>query len=369
MSTSGEGLHFIDSTHVRMGRRRLVYFGGTGYLGLAFHPDVRAAMAKAAATGFLQSGASRATTGEQPTYRRVERRLARFFKVDEALLVSAGYLAPMAVVHGIRDGITHVLLEEGAHACVQDAALLAGRPVRQFRADEVDSLAGCLHELPATSRPLVACDGTRGLGGGVSPADHYLRALPARGWLLVDDAHGAGAVGPGGRGACALMKLNDPRVIQTVSLAKAFGVAGGAILGDRRRLAGIRGRASSFIGTTAPLLPAMAALEEAVDVISRSVLVPRLQENARRLYEGLPRRREVLSDACTPIAGVYPANRRQASRLHRTLQAAGIFPSFIEYLNTPPGGFLRLAVQAGHTVEEVQQLTQAVVEGLGGIRS
>lgn len=359
-------LRFLDATHVQVRQRRLLYFGGTGYLGLAFHAEVRAAFAEGAMKGFLHSAASRTTTGEQPEYLRVERQLARFFRVDEAVLVSAGYLAPIAVAHGLRDEVTHVWVEASAHACVQDVAMLVGRPVLKFKSGEVASLRAALKQLPRGARPLVACDGTWGTRGGMGPVDAYLQALPARGFLLVDDAHGAGAVGPGGRGVCALLKVDDARVIQTVSLAKAFGVSGGAILGASRPLDGIRARAAAYIGTTAPLLPAMAALEVALKQIAQSNLVDRLQANARLLHEGLPRRPEVISDPRTPVVGVYPSNARQARRLREGLIRAGIFPSFIRYLNGPAEGFLRLAVQAEHWPEEVARLAAAITEGLTG---
>lgn len=362
------GLRFLDSTHVRVRKRRLLYFGGTGYLGLAFHAEVRAAFAEAALNGFLQSAASRTTTGEQPAYLRVERQLARFFRVDDAVLVSAGYLAPIAVAHGLRDVVTEVWVADTAHACVQDAATLVGRPVMRFAHGDVTSLGAALKQLPPEARPLVASDGTRGTRGGVAPIDGYLQVLPARGILLVDDAHGAGAVGPGGRGACALLKVRDPRVIQTVSLAKAFGVVGGAILGDQRRLAAIRARAAAFIGTTAPLLPAMAALAVATRLIGKSDLVERLQENARVLHERLPRRKDVLSDPRTPVVGVYPSSPQRARQLREALLRADIFPSFIRYLNGPPNGFLRLAVQAGHSPEDVKLLAGVLAGFFAGAR-
>ena len=392
-------LRFLDATHIQMGRERLVYFAGTNYLGLSWHPAVRAAMARAAAGGMLQPGASRRTTGEQAAYRHLETRLARFFRFGACAVVPSGYLAPVAAAQGLRDVITHVLLTQEAHAAVADAARLTGCPVTLFPGGDLPALRRLLRKLPRNAVPLLACDGTFSNRGGVAPLREYLNALPARGFLLIDDAHGAGTVGPGGRGALALLGLqgaSDSRVIQTVSLAKALGVAGGAVLGATPVVAALRQLAAGYIGSTPLLLPAVAALEVSLELVQRhsgrSGPNPpgKLQEHARFFHEllteglnlaaqgvvrpvGVSSRAggltpllavRVLSDPRTPVTGVYPGSAGARTSFARVLREHGIFPPYITYLGGPAGGYFRFALSSRHTLAEIRLLARAIRAGV-----
>ncbi len=356
---------FLDPTHVRFAGRRLLYVAGCNYLGLAWHSTVRRALVRAAKDSMLQPGASRATTGEQTCYRQFEKRLARVFSVEDTAYVTSGYLAPIAVCQSLREGITHVLLDDHAHPCVADGVVLTGKKVSRFPHADPNALRAAVRCLPRNARPLVACDGTYGIRGGVTPLDAYLDALPRRGYLLVDDAHGAGTVGPRGRGIVKLFGLRDLRIIQTISLAKAFGVSGGAVLGSLERVGAIREKAAGFIGTTSPLRPVIAALEASLRVFqTQPKLVARLQSNATLLNQLLPKRAEIIGDPRTPVVGVFPTSRVQAEALRTALHRAKIFPPFIRYLTGPGTGFFRFAVSALHTPAEIRLLARTIAASL-----
>lgn len=358
-------LEFLDATHVRWGRRTLLYCAGCNYLGLSFDVRVRRAMARASLSDSLQPGASRGTTGEHPAYHHLERSLARFFRVESALFTAVGYLAPLAVGQGLRELFTHVLLDERAHACVADGMQLSGRHVVRFTASDPASLGRALRALPRTARPLVATDGTWGTRGGFNPVDAYLELLPERGWLLVDDAHGAGTVGPGGRGWCAALGLKDSRLIQTVSLAKALGVQGGAVLGSHAVITTIRTKAPSVVGTTSPLLPTVSGLEAVLRILgSPRSPVRQLEANLRLFHSLLPDVPRLLRDPRSPILSIEPADISQAARVSRSLLAAGIHPPLIRYLDGPPAGFFRFAINARHKAADLRQLAGAIRQAL-----
>ncbi|MGH7944016.1 MAG: aminotransferase class I/II-fold pyridoxal phosphate-dependent enzyme [Opitutaceae bacterium] len=359
-------LRIHSATHVRADGRTLLFFAGSNYLGLTWHPALRRAMVSALKHGPLQPNGSRATTGEHRAYRDLEATIARFFGAEGAALVTNGYAAPIAACQALRTEYSHVLLDQGAHACVADGARLSGKPVVRFDTGNDVDLQRRLARLPAAARPLVATDGTFGVRGGVAPLDRYLAVLPKHGWLLVDDAHGGGTVGPGGRGAVALFGLRDPRIVQAFSLAKAFGVAGGAVVGTAECAEAVRTKASVFVGSTSMLIAAVVAAKAAVQLVAASPSrVRRLQANARLLHESLPAAPEIRSDPRTPATGVYPSSPAQAAALRKSLLAAGILPSWIRYLQGPPGGFFRFAVCSEHTPFQVRQFAAAVRAGLG----
>ncbi len=356
---------FLDATHVRLAGRRLLYFAGCNYLGLSWHSAVRRALARAAEGPMLQPGASRATTGEQTCYRQFERRLARVFSVENTAYVTSGYLAPIAACQSLRESVTHVLLDDHAHPCVSDGAVLTGKIVNRFPHADPGALRAAVRSLPRNARPLVACDGTYGIRGGVTPLDAYLDALPRRGFLLVDDAHGAGTVGPRGRGIVELFGLCDPRIIQTISLAKAFGVSGGAVLGSHERIVAVREKAAGFIGTTSPLRPVIAALEASLRIFQKHPqLFARLQSNVALLNHLLPGRAAIIGDPRTPVVGVFPTSLAQAEALRTALLRAEIFPPFIRYVTGPGTGFFRFALSALHTPAEIRLLARTIAGSL-----
>jgi len=359
-------LQFLDNTRVRDGRRTLLYFGGCNYLGLAWHPALRRAMAKACESGPFQTGASRRTTGEHPDFLETERAIARFFHAGSAAFFATGYLASMAALEGLRSEATHVLLDAGAHRCLRDGARLTGHPVIEFTAWDAGALRAALRALPRGARPLVATDGTGAIRPGIAPLDAFLALLPEAGLLVVDDAHGAGTVGPGGRGAVALHGIQDPRVLQSVTLAKAFAVAGGAVLGAEPLVRRIREMAGAYTGSTAQPLGILAAVRAAVRLVDRSPgRVRRFQSNQAlfaRVTSGIPR---LDVDPRTPVSIVHPADAAQAEALRTSLEAAGIHAPWIRYPGGPETGFFRFALSAAHSPTEIRLLASVLRQGLG----
>jgi 8-amino-7-oxononanoate synthase len=365
MNRMTEGLDFLDATHVRVRGRVLTCFVGSNYVGLGRHPEVLRAMRAALELGTTQPGASRRTTGGHAWYREAERAVARFARMPEAAIVPCGYLAPLAAIHALRAESTHVLVDDRVHACVNDAANASGLPQERFPHGDCAALAVRLRAFGRSARPLVLCEGVQGTRGACAPADQYLRALPRRGRLLVDDAHGFGAVGPGGRGALALLGISDPRVVLTVSLAKGFGVGGGAVLGPREFIENLRRSAAAFVGTTSMPLTVAAGIRAAADVLGREpARAERLRANTRRLHALLPEHPELSNHPDTPVTSVIPATPRRREAMRRALLEAKIFPSFIQYLSGPASGFLRLAMTSEHSSEDVERLALALARGL-----
>lgn len=357
-------LSFVDATHIRLGRRRLLYFGGCDYLGLAWHPDVRMSMRRVLATGPTQTGASRTTTGEHRLYSEVERALARFFEFPAAALVSSGYLAPLAALQSLRPWAGAVVLSPDAHSCVRDAAASSGLRVLRMSDSRPESFARSLRQLPKKVRPVLLTDGTFGIRGGMAPLDAYLQRLPLEGWMLVDDAHGAGVVGPCGRGSVARFSIQDPRVVVTMSLAKALGVSGGAVLGTADVIQSLR-TAGAYVGSTAMPLAIPSGILAALRVLRREPgRLRRAQSHQRRLFERLPSHPSVRGCPETPVTALNPSTPAEADRVRRAMLDAGIFPTWIRYPGGAADGFFRFAVNAEHTESEVDLLAGALSTAL-----
>jgi len=356
-----EPLQQVERTLVRWRGRKWIYFGGCEYHRLASDPRIGEAMETGLKRYGLNVAASRATTGNHVLYGELESALARFFAAPSAVLLPTGYLTNLAVADALADEVDLVLLDDRAHASLADAALRFACPVRRFPSRDVSAAARLLRLRPRPARPILLTDGMFSHDGGVAPLRAYLRALPARGRLLVDDAHGAGVLGRRGRGTLEHERVGRSRVIQTVTLSKAFGVHGGAVLASRSLTSRLLARSALFTGgTPLPLPLAAAALASVRRLQSDSSLLERLAANTRRVKETLRARGWPSLFTPGPIVSFVPANPREATRVKRRLLAAGIFPPHIRYGNGPAHGHFRFAISSAHTSEQLDRLVAAL---------
>ncbi|MEN9576006.1 MAG: hypothetical protein RL514_3861 [Verrucomicrobiota bacterium] len=361
MQYTAEPLQQVDQVFVHWRGRRLVYFAGCDYYRLASHPRVLAAVRSGLKAFGLTVAASRQTTGNHVLFERLERELARFFQAERAVLVDNGYMTNLAVAQAFRGEFTHVLLDARAHTSVADAGVLIGAKVVPFAHRDVADFTRQLRGLGKGARPMVFTDGMFSHDGSVAPLAEYLAALPANAALLVDDAHGAGVLGTRGRGTPSHCGVRDVRVIQTVTLSKAFGTFGGAIIGSRAVAEAILTKSRCFTGATPVPLPLAAGALESLRVFrAHPELQTRLHSNATWLKARLRAGGLELADAPGPIVPVIPATPRAAARLKRRLLAAGIHPPLIRYPGGPEGGYFRFVVSSAHTRAQLAALAAAL---------
>ena len=190
-----EPLQQTGRTFVRHRGRKLIYFGGCDYFRLASHPEVLRALHEGAEQFGLNVAASRSTTGNHRLFGALEKALAKFFGVERAALLSNGYATNLAVAQTFAGEFTHALLDERSHGSPRDAVLLLGCPVATFRHRDPKDFSRVLKSCGRKARPFVLTDGMFSHDGSLAPLREYLAALPSRGLLLVDDAHGAGTLG------------------------------------------------------------------------------------------------------------------------------------------------------------------------------
>ena len=196
------------------------------------------------------------TTGNHVLYRELETELADFFGVESALLVSTGYATNLVVVKPSR-AISRTRSSTTTHTClVSDAARFLDCPVLQFKSRDAKALAARWPALrsrdPNCSCSPMACSRR---DGSVAPLAEYLEVLPKDALILVDDAHGAGVLGRTGKGTPEHAGVSRRRIVQTVTLSKAFGAYGGAILCSARLRQRILDRSGMFVGSTPVPLP------------------------------------------------------------------------------------------------------------------
>lgn len=358
--SEAEPLQQVRRTYVRFNGQTLSYFSGCDYFRLSSHPRIVRAVKDGLTRYGLNVAASRVTTGNHEVYVKLEKRLAASFKAEAALLTSTGYVTNLAVAQSLSGHFSHALIDERAHAALKDATQFLNCPVLAFKHRDVSSFEVALKRCGIGARPLVLTDGMFSHDGSVAPLSDYLKSLPRDGLMLVDDAHGAGVLGKTGGGAVELEGVSRQRVVQCLTLSKAFGVYGGAILCSAR----LRARLVSspvFVGSTPMPLPLANAATEALAVLSDGKsLRARLDENSNCVKAALREAGLNLPANPGPIIPLHFCKTREIARLKRVLLEAKILPPLINYPGAPAGGYFRFVISSEHTKAQLLGLIRAL---------
>jgi 8-amino-7-oxononanoate synthase len=355
--TEPEPLEFVGLNHVRLNRRTLVYFSGCDYFRLARDPRLAEAASSSLKKHGLNVAASRRTTGNHKIYARLETALAKFFDAATAAVLPDGYFAPLAVAQALASECTHAFVDEFAHGALLDAATMLNCPVKKFNHRDAADLTKHIAKCGRNARPVVLTDGLFAHDGSVAPLREYLKILPARGMILVDDAHGAGVLGATGKGSLEHEGVSRQRIIQCATLSKAFGAYGGVVLASRAVREEILARSWSFIGTT-PLPPPLAgAALAAIKILRREpARRKRLFQNLNYLRTKLRTAGWEISETPGPIVRLPVLPAKRADDLHRRLLVSGIYPPLLKYGSASARGFFRFVISSEHTRAQLDHL-------------
>ena len=356
-----EPLQFVGTNEVRQRGRTLTYFSGCDYFRLARNPEVAQAARQALAKHGLNVAASRRTTGNHEVYAQLESALAAFFGAETALVFPDGYLAPGAVAQGLAGDFTHAFIDEFAHGALVDAARMLDCPVKKFPHRDAAGLAKLLSKCGRAARPVILTDGMFSHDGSVAPLRAYLQILPARGMILVDDAHGAGVLGATGQGALEHAGVGRKRIVQCATLSKAFGAYGGAVLATRAVREKILARSRMFAGTTPVPPPLAGAALAALGILQREpARRKKLLRNSFQVRTELRRAGWDIAETPGPIIRLPELGAAATATLKKQLLAAAIYPPFLKYGGTTALGFFRLVIASEHTPAQLARLVSVL---------
>ncbi|QBQ53144.1 8-amino-7-oxononanoate synthase [Nitrosococcus wardiae] len=347
--------------------RRVWTFCSNDYLGLANHPKIRVAFMQGVQEYGVGSGAAHLVTGHSRAHHQLEEALAEFVGRPRALLFSSGYLANLGVISALLGHQDAVFEDRLNHASLLDGGLLAGARFKRYRHRDCQALEAALAAREAR-RKLVVTDGVFSMDGDLAPLPEL--ATVARrfdAWLLVDDAHGLGVLGEGGRGSLAHWELGMAQVPVLVgTLGKALGTFGAFVAGEETLIETLIQQARTYIYTTAPP-PAVAAatlaslrLAEAESWRREKLahLIAQFRQGAAQL--GLQ-----LMDSQTPIQPLLVGDSAAALKLSESLLARGMLITAIRPPTVPAGSArLRITLTAAHSETQVERLLEALAEAL-----
>jgi glycine C-acetyltransferase/8-amino-7-oxononanoate synthase len=334
------------------------------YLGLADHPAVREAAADAAMRWGVGAGASRLVSGTMTIHRRLEERLAAFERRQAALLFGSGYLANAGVISALARRGDVVFSDELNHASIVDGCRLSRADVFVYDHADLEHLEWGLREASGRGA-LIVTDGVFSMDGDVAPLAE-LAELAARHdvRLVVDEAHGTGTLGPGGRGAVADAGVEDGVDAIVGTLGKALGSYGAYVACDKRMATYLVNAARSFVFSTAPPPPAVAGALAALSLLEAEPRrVERLQANAAVLREQLAQEGFAIADGRTQIVPLVIGEADATMRVCEQALERGVFAQGIRPPTVPAGtSRLRLAVMASHGKSELRDAAHALAQ-------
>jgi len=311
---------------------KVLNFCANNYLGLANHPRLIEAAKKAADKYGVGPGAVRTIAGTMDLHLELEKRLAAFKKVEKAITFQSGFSANLATIPALVGKEDVIFSDRLNHASIIDGCRLAKSKIIPYDHCSPASLKRSLDEIYEVTRDFDVI-------------------------LMVDDAHGEGVLGEGGRGIVDHFKLHGKVDVEVGTLSKAFGVVGGVVSGHPLVVEWLYQRGRPFLFSSAMTIPDVAACIEAVKILESSTeLVDRLWENAAYFKKEMKTLGFDTGKSTTPITPVMLGDAPLAQRFSKKLFEEGVFAMSIGFPTVPQGkARIRVMISAAHSKEDLDQ--------------
>ena len=346
----------------------LLNFASNDYLGLAGDPRLAAALAAGAGQWGAGSGSAHLVSGHMQAHEDLEQALAAFVGFPRVLSFATGYLANIAVTPTFAGRGAAVFADKLNHASLIDAMQLAkaqGAEVHRYAHNDMAALARLLEKSPAASK-LIVTDAVFSMDGDLAPLNALFALAEAHdAWLVIDDAHGFGVLGPHGEGSLAHCRLPyHPRLLLMGTLGKAAGVGGAFVAGSETAIDYLLNCGRGYIFTTAAPPAVACALHASLRLIATGDdLRARLQAHIAQLRAGLAGLPWTLLPSETAIQPLIVGDNQAALQLADALRQRGLWTPAIRPPTVPKGSArLRISLSAGHTADDIERLITALKE-------
>jgi glycine C-acetyltransferase len=337
--------------------RRVLNFCSNNYLGLANHPDIVAAAQKAIGQMGVGPAAVRSIAGTMNLHVELEKRLAAFKGVESAITFQSGFTANLATIPALVGKEDVIFSDRLNHASIIDGCRLSGAKIIAYEHNDPASLEEQIKaNLSQFRRALIVTDGVFSMDGDIAPLPEiYLVANKYDILLMVDDAHGEGVLGKGGRGIVDHFGLHGKVDVEVGTMSKAFGVMGGVVAGNAVIIDWLRQRGRPFLFSSAVTVPDAAACIAALDLLEDSTqLVDRLWSNAAYFKKGMKSLGFNTGVSETPITPVMLGEAPLAQQFSRELFDAGVFAMALGFPTVPQGkARIRVMISAAHAASDL----------------
>jgi len=344
--------------------RRLLNLSSNDYLGLASHPAVAEAAARASARG-AGATSSRLIVGTDRAYRALEEKLADFQGTEAALVVGSGYLANVGTISALVGPGDAIFSDELNHASIIDGCRLSRATIHRFAHRDLDELERALQhaEREGARRKLIVTETAFSMNGDVAPLAEIVELKDRYGAaLLVDEAHADGVFGPQGEGYAHAIGVADRVEVHLGTFGKAFGVYGAYVAGASQLIDYLVNAARTFVFTTALPPAVVGAVDAALDLVrDGATLRADLHAKAARFRARLEALGLETCSSETQIVPVVVGESHAALELAQELEAAGVLGVAIRPPTVPPGtARIRFSLSVAHTDGDLERALHAI---------
>lgn len=348
--------------------REMLNFASNDYLGLAGNPEIAQALADGALQWGSGSGASHLVSGHLAPHEALENEIANLVGYPRALTFSTGYLANLSVTPTLAGRGAAVFADKLNHASLIDAMQLAkaqGADVQRYPHNDMAALEQMLAASPAANK-IIVTDAVFSMDGDLAPLP-ALFALAERydTWLVIDDAHGFGVLGPHGQGSLSHFNLpSHPRILLMGTLGKAAGVGGAFVAGSATAIEYLLQKGRSYIFTTAAPPAVACALSKSLQLIRQGdALRANLMARLGQLRDGLASLPWRLLPSPTAIQPLIVGENAATVKLSTALWERGLWVPAIRPPTVPKDtARLRISVSAAHSAGDIARLVDALKE-------
>ncbi len=343
--------------------KRVLNFCSNNYLGLANHPKLVAAAKQALDEMGIGPAAVRTIAGTMTIHVELEKRLAAFKGVEAAITFQSGFSANLATIPALVGKEDVIFSDRLNHASIIDGCRLSGGKIVPYEHCDVSSLETAIMENRSQfRRALIITDGVFSMDGDMAPLDKISEVAKKHDILLmVDDAHGEGVLGKGGRGIVDQFGLHGKVDVEIGTMSKAFGVVGGVVAGSPVIVEWLRLRGRPFLFSSAVTVPDAAACLAAIDILESSTeLVDRLWDNAKYFKAEMKKLGFDTGLSTTPITPVMLGEAPLAQEFSRNLYEMGVFAMALGYPTVPQGkARIRVMLSAAHDKSDLDKGLEA----------
>jgi glycine C-acetyltransferase len=339
--------------------KQVLNFCTNNYLGLANHPKLKEAAKRAIDEWGVGPTAVRTIAGTQQIHLELERRLAEFKGVEASMYVQGGFIANQVAIPALVGREDVVFSDRLNHASIIDGCRLSGAKIVVYEhCDPEDAERVIKENIGQYRRGLLVTDGVFSMDGDIAPLNKLYEVAERYGVMtMVDDAHGEGVLGRGGRGIVDHFGLHGKFDIEMGTLSKAFGVIGGSLSGRKIIIDYLNQKGRPFLFSSATTPADTAACLAAIVLLEESTeLVDRLWENTRTFKAEMKNLGFDTGKSETPITPVMLGEAPLAQAFSRRLFEEGVFAMALGFPTVPRGeARIRVMISAIHSPDDLEQ--------------
>jgi glycine C-acetyltransferase len=343
--------------------KNVLNFCSNNYLGLANHPKLVQAASEAMKKYGVGPAAVRSIAGTTDLHVQLEERLTKFKGAQDVITFQSGFTANLGTISALVGKEDVIFSDRLNHASIIDGCRLSGAKIVAYEHNDPGALEDAIKEHASNfRRALIVTDGVFSMDGDIAPLPELYEVAKKYDILfMVDDAHGEGVLGKGGRGIVDHFGLHGKVDIEVGTMSKAFGVVGGMVAGDKKIIEWLRQRGRPFLFSSAVTAPDAAACLAAVDLLEESTeLVDKLWDNAHYFKAEMKKLGFDTGVSQTPITPVMLGEAPLAQQFSRELFEEGVFAMAIGYPTVPKGkARIRVMISASHDRDDLGQGLEA----------